>query len=493
MSTLWVGVGSLLILVALGGAVAFPGSVYNTFVIAAPTVTCSTSNVCQAQVVVTNNNATEQARLSYQVAPDCGSCLAILSSSQAITSSAGSTQTFNLNLGALSCGAYILYMQVLAVAGQPIQGPLSYSQTVNFSPCLSLAIDPGGFNVAVSGNYPVISGSVNTQSQYAYNVPLGGQTSITASQFSASGNQYQFNCFLYVAGGSGCPTSNPLSLTMTHNIEILVQASPGPGFTYSTLTITAGLSGAGTTSPPAGQVTLYQNPQGGPSSVTVTATAKSGYYFQYWNLYASGSSQQITQNPVTVTYQQLGTQPGLLQPVYGQNPVLQVIDDQIYPGKVTLNPVPGNYPEAPNAQVAVTASGLPTSCTPSINACFYLKGWILDGQVVGQGQTSYTVSMNGAAHAISPLIAQTYPSGCTAAGGSVTTCVVYTTTTISCNPPPPAATTNTVSLTLVVTSTQCSFSGGGGGTGGSGSLLPFWAIVALAGVLMTVVGIRKKK
>lgn len=142
------------------------------------------------------------------------------------------------------------------------------------------------YSLTVSANYA--GGGTVTKSPDQATYTSGAQVQVTATPSSG----WSFIGWSFIGwSGDASGSSNPLTVTMTGNKQ--VTATFVRQFTLSTSVS------------PAGSGTIYLNPAGGiydsGKGVSVTATAASGYSFDYWSGGASGTSATTT---ITMTSNQ---------------------------------------------------------------------------------------------------------------------------------------------------------------------------------------------
>lgn len=498
-------------LILVGVVVPFPQSVFNAFSVGVPVVSCS-GNACNSSVTITNNNATQQAQIWYKVTSGGIGGAAFLSNAVSITTQVGASQTFSQSLGTLACGQYALFVSVIDSGGSII-GASNVSTL--FSPCVSLTVDSAGTTVSVS---PM---GTSTGGQYAMTMSYQTGTSVTLTSTPPANER--FACWEYLTGGSGCVASNPLTLTLTKNVEVAATVTTIPGLAYITVIPSAG---EGSINPSSAQV-VYQTSGGTcqsatgvcPSSVTFTATgsASAGTAFANWFTFQNNQMINLgTSNPITLNYAQASASSSHQTLILAANftllDQLNIIDNLSYPGRVTLSahnsvPVaaPGTTFLPPGTKVTISASGLPTTCSgPSTNGCYYLDGWIVDGVVVDQGQTSVTVTMNGA-HGVSPNVVHpaTSITGCASGTSTLSVC----STTVVCQTASSSGATTTYGATTIVYttgSTTCNVISNGTGSGGGSSagggttttttgFGPFSIVFVIAGTAIAAFGVSRKK
>jgi len=214
-----------------------------------------------------------------------------------------------------------------------------------------------------------------TPSSYGYVTPSSGTyaagTPVTITAHPYSG--YRFDHW----GGSVTGTSNPVTITMNSNKNVIAYFVP----VQYTLTTSVFPSGSGSVSPSGGTYAAG-------TSVALTANPASGYKFDHWGGSATGTS-----NPVTIT---MNSNKNVIAYFV---PVQYTLTTSVSPsgsGYVTLSPSGGTY----NAGTSVTITAVPYSGYE-----FY------EWEVVGSGYLTsnpITVTVNGNAELIAHLVKSEY-------------------------------------------------------------------------------------
>lgn len=446
------GIGVVLILIGgLGVAGVIPLSIFNTYSVSSPTVTCgppssSGSAGCESTVTVTDNNSTQTSVLwtvfGCKVCDGLGEGTNSLV--QTMTTSAGQSQPFSQSLGNLACGQYFLVDYVTDSAGI---NHLSYEQSTTFSPCLWLAAvaatqvangDPGTVTVTPS---PVAVGSLPahlpTVSAGVYSPGTG--VKVTDSYTAAQG----FQCWLDGLGSGACTTNNPWSFTLNQNVYVVAQVGGGPPASCGCINVEISAGSLGSVSPTG--ATIYSTPSAGSTSATFTVTLNPGNYLQSVSLQPAvsvtgGTSVSLPDSsPVVVTYAQasqaLGGAASGTADVFlgiGVTPHVNVLDNAVNPNKVSVATAGcgsvtsfGSCVAVPGTNVTVTAS--------NIISGYLWGGWIRDGSVVTKS-LSYSFTVGPESTSVMPNILLSRGQGCStdATGQETCTSVTVTTSGLTC-------------------------------------------------------------
>ena len=387
-----------------------PLSVLDTVKIANPTVSCGASGSCSVVLTVTNNNATSNFVVYMKLTNSAYQT--IWQNTIQVQQASSTFTTPTLSLGTLPPGAYIF--SAFAASNYGVVISQTSSTAFNVEGNYNLTIDP--YNPATGSVSVSPSCTINptTQSTCAY--PAG--SSVTAKYNPNSGWNFGQWCYWLsgstLSGFNGCTssgtfgsdvltsTSNPLTLKMTGNYELVFsvsQESPNLNKLYFTVIPTVSITGcSGTQScttlgtvDPMGATIVYEKSEFGATSVAFTATPKdANFTFRNWQV----NGKNLTKNPLSLNYtflksiQNPSAQSEFHLWAYFKQKVFHQLGVGAYAGITTM-------PAAKNSGTYTYPAGTPVTVSVANvadNVCF--TGWLMDGKDAGTGN-SVTVTMDG--------------------------------------------------------------------------------------------------
>ena len=397
------------IVLLLGLVNPFGLSVLDTVKISTPAVSCGASGSCSVTLTVTNNNATSNFAVYMKV--QNSQFETIWKNTIQVQQSSSSFSTPALSLGTLTPGAYIF--NAFAVSNYGVVISQTASKAFNVGGNYKLTIDPYNpdtGSVSVSPSCPI-----NAATQSTCNYPV--DSSVTVTYAPNAGWLFGQWCYWYsgstLTSFNGCTslgtfgsevltsTSNPLTLKMTGNYELVFsvsQVSPNLNKRFFTVIPTVSITGCsgtqscttlGTVSPT--DATIYEKSEFGDTSATFTATPKdANFTFRNWQV----NGKNLTANPLTLDYTYLksiqnpSAQSEFHLWAYFKQKVFYQLGVGAYAG-ITTTPATknsGTYTYPAGTQVTVSVANV------ADNVCF--TGWLVDGKDSGSGN-SVTVTMDG--------------------------------------------------------------------------------------------------